>query len=57
MLFGAAGCLHMRHLRVYLNTFGFVWTQGSVPPFALKSQLYTILKDRTLVDRQLDELR
>ena len=28
-----------------------------MPPFALKTQLYSILKDRTLVDRQLDELR
>ncbi len=31
--------------------------QGKVLPFALKSQLYSILQDRTLVDRQLDELR
>ena len=26
-------------------------------PFATKAQLYTVLADRTAVDRQLDELR
>lgn len=28
-----------------------------VPPFALKPQLYTLVKDRTTADRELDELR
>lgn len=27
------------------------------PPFATKCQLYTVLRDRTIADRQLDELR
>ncbi len=29
----------------------------SVVPFALRSQLYTIVNDRTIVDRELDTLR
>lgn len=31
--------------------------KDKVPPFALKTQLYSVLQDRTLVDRQLDEMR
>ena len=31
--------------------------QAKVAPFATKAQLYTVLNDRTAVDRQLDELR
>lgn len=31
--------------------------QAKVAPFATKAQLYTVLADRTAVDRQLDELR
>lgn len=31
--------------------------QAKVAPFATKAQLYTVLTDRTAVDRQLDELR
>ncbi len=31
--------------------------QANVAPFATKAQLYTVLSDRTAVDRQLDELR
>lgn len=32
------------------------WSRD-VPPLVLKSQIYSIVKDRTIVDRQLDELR
>lgn len=28
-----------------------------VPPLVLRSQIYSIVRDRTIVDRQLDELR
>ncbi|KAI7843185.1 hypothetical protein COHA_003168 [Chlorella ohadii] len=31
--------------------------EAKVAPFATKAQLYTVLSDRTAVDRQLDELR
>ncbi len=32
------------------------WSRD-VPPLVLRSQIYSIVKDRTVVDRQLDELR
>ena len=31
--------------------------QEVVAPFMLRSQLYSLVEDRTLVDRELDELR
>ena len=31
--------------------------QKDVPPVALRSQIYSVVKDRTIVDRQLDDLR
>lgn len=33
-----------------------VWNKDTAP-LVLRSQIYSILKDRTIVDRQLDELR
>jgi serine/threonine-protein kinase 19 len=33
------------------------WPQAAVTPFASRSQLYSVLADRTLADRQLEELR
>lgn len=36
------------------SSFG---AQACVAPFALRSQLYSLVNDRTCVDRQLDELR
>ena len=32
------------------------WSRD-VPPLVLRSQIYSIVRDRTVVDRQLDELR
>ena len=31
--------------------------QKDVPPVALRSQIYSVVRDRTVVDRQLDDLR
>ena len=38
------------------NQFPCTSTKGVIP-FALRSQLYTIVNDRTIVDRELDMLR
>lgn len=37
----------------------FLWSPGcaDLPPLVLQSQLYSVLRDRTEVDRQLDDLR
>ena len=40
------------HLKVTL-----ILLQAVVAPFMLRSQLYSLLDDRTKVDRELDELR
>ncbi len=36
--------------------FPMVWNRDTAP-LVLRSQIYSIVKDRTVVDRQLDELR
>lgn len=36
--------------------FPTVWSKDTAP-LVLRSQVYSIVKDRTIVDRQLDELR
>jgi len=38
------------------SQFPYGWSRD-VPPLVLRSQIYSIVKDRTIVDRQLDELR
>lgn len=38
------------------SQFPYGWSRD-VPPLVLRSQIYSIVMDRTIVDRQLDELR
>jgi serine/threonine-protein kinase 19 len=41
---------------VLRSQFPHVWSKDTAP-LALRSQIYSIVFDRTIVDRQLDELR